>query len=180
MRYTNKKLPTILLTGIFALFPCAVFAQNVVTSTIIVKNTTSGSYAAAINTTPATGGCQATIGTGASSCTGLAASIPVNAQTSGTASFQATSVYNTLYEADVGYYLSTIDPGNNTQSGTDCHWKIQIIKQTSQYRQPWQGNVSYFGNQDTNTPLVPSCIYSNFTVDSSTGQFSIVLNFSGS
>ena len=169
----------ILLIGSFV----SASAQTVVTSNITLQNTTTGPYAAAINTNGSNGGCSATIGSGIAGCSGFNAagtSVPVNNQISGTASYQASNAYNTLYQANLTFYLSTLDPGINTQSTSSCSWQIQIIRQTSQYGKPWQGTVSYSGTHDTNTPLTPSCSYSNFSVNSSTGQYSIVLTFSGS
>ena len=157
--------------------------QSTVTSSIIIKNTTNGPYAASVNTNGSNGGCTATIGSGVAACSGFSqanTSIPVNGQISGTASYQASNAYNTLYQANLTFYLSTLNPGINTQSSSSCSWQIQIIRQTSQYGKPWQGTMSYNGTHDNNTPLTPYCSYSNFSVNSSTGQYSIVLTFSGS
>lgn len=157
--------------------------QSIVTSSITIKNTTTGPYAASVNTNGSNGGCTATIGSGVAACSGFSqvnTSIPVNGQISGTASYQASNAYNTLYQANLTFYLSTLDPGINTQSTSSCSWQIQVIRQTSQFGKPWQDTVSYSGTHDTNTPLIPSCSYSNFSVNSSTGQYSIILTFSGS
>ena len=155
-------------------------AQSPVTSSIVIKNTTSGSRAASVNTNENPGGCQATTGSGSAGCALSAQMIPVGGSVTATAMYQASNAYNTLYSANVEFYLSTLDPGINTQSSTNCSWQIQIVKQLSQYGQPWQGNIKYSGTQDTNTPLVPACSYSNFSVNSSTGQYSVTLTFGGS
>ena len=158
MLHRAKFASTVVIIGaLCGGFSVSAFAQASVTSSIIVQNTTYGPNAASINTNGSPGGCKGTIGTGTATCQYLNnITIPVNTQVSGDVVYQASNAYNTLYEADLTYYLSTVDPGINRQSSTECTFQIQIVKQLSQYGQPWQGSISFKGEQDTNTPLVPN------------------------
>ena len=160
------------------LFMQTINAQTV-TSSLTIKNTTSGPNAAPINTNGPGSGCGTTIGNGMAMCpnpTPGPVIQPNGTPVVYTATFQQTA-NNYLMSAHIEYYLDVQDAAINLQSNTSCEWIVQMDKQNNGL---WQPTIKRSAVDDTNTPLVPNCSYTNFTYSSTTGQFFITVTFGGS